>query len=264
MVCALQVCNFASQQAKAVTSMVRNFSATIALLSLLAPFALLAVPNSAYGQTPEELIPFKKLKPELRKELWKVTKRPTVRRKVKEQTVKCKEATFHYLMRRLPLASRLVRHMKLGKYVIKKLENDGFSITDSEGAFANCEIVFQEANRIVIVARGYIETGIFPKVYGTGVIIIRTSQSLDAKGKANIKADCRVYFRLRDKFLHFATKAFQRTLGRVIEKRLLTFVDCARKIAEQIAVSPKKVLTALEELKESAKLRADFKRRFLS
>lgn len=223
-----------------------------------------ALTNVAYGQSAEELIPFKKLKPELRKELWTVAKRYTVRRKVKEQVIDCRESTFHYLLRRLPMASRLVRHLKLGKYVIKSREKNGFSITDSEGAFANCEIVFQESNRIVIVARGYIETGIFPKVYGTGVIIIRTSQTKNSKGKDAIKADCRVYFRLRDKYLHQATKAFRKSLGRVIEKRLLLFVDCARKIAVQIAISPKKVFEAMKQLKEEAAVLADFKRRFLN
>lgn len=231
---------------------------------VLALAAFCALSNLAYGQSAEELIPFKKLKPELRKELWKVSKRYTVRRKVKEQVIDCRESTFHYLLRRLPMASRLVRHLKLGKYVIKSLKNKGFSITDSEGAFANCEIVFQESNRIVIVARGYIETGIFPKVYGTGVIIIRTSQTKNSAGKDAIKADCRVYFRLRDKYLHQATKAFRKTLGRVIEKRLLLFVDCARKIAEEIAISPKKVYEAMKQLKEDAAVLADFKRRFLN
>ena len=162
------------------------------------------------------------------------------------------------------MASRLVRHLKLGKYSIKDLKGGGFSITDADGAFADCEIVFQESSRVVIVARGYIETGIFPKVFGIGVIIIRTRQSKDKAGKGIIKADCRLYFRLKDKYLHQATKAFRKSLGRVIEKRLLLFVGCARQIAELITVDPEKVFKALGELKEEAAVKQEFKKRFLN
>lgn len=231
-------------------------------LGLLLLLWTLLMPSWALAQTAEELIPFKKLPVKLRKELWKVCKRCTVRRKLPDKTALCKEATFHYLLRRLPLASRLVRKLKLGDYVIKDIDKGDFSISDSDGAFANCDIVVKESSRVVIVARGYIESGLFPKVYGTGVIVIRTSD-IGTSSKPKLKADCRVYFRLKDKYLHTATRAFRKTLARVLEKRLLLFVDCAIKIAEFTQKDPNKVIKAMRSLKEKKELIADFKKRFV-
>lgn len=224
----------------------------------------LLLTSPAQGQSAEDLIPFKKLPVKLRKELWKVAKSYTVRRKAPDREVVCESRTFHYLLRRLPLASRLVREMKLGEYVIKDAPSAdgkrGFSISDEDGAFANCRIVFQEADRIVIVARGYVESGLFPKVYGTGVIIIRTTAGRE-NGQPKVTADTRVYFRLRDDNLHHATKAFRKTLGRVIGARLAQFLDCAATLAGEIHKSPRKVDGVMVKLGVPAEELGEYRRR---
>jgi len=232
----------------------RRLGAALCLL------ALAALPGAA--QSAEELIPFEKLPVALRKELWRVAKKHTVRRRLPERSVACEEATFHYLLRRLPLASRLVRHLKLGRYKITGAEDGSFHIDDDAGAAARCEIVHRDAHRLVIVARGHVDPTILPKVLGTGIIVVRTSQAEDStKG---IQADCRVYFRVADRSLHMISRPFRKQLGRVIEKRLGLFVDCAVTIAALVAKNPKRVLAALAELDESPELQKDFAARFTS
>ena len=71
--------------------------------------AALAAATLAPAQEAEELIPFEKLEVDLRDELWKITQRYTVRRKLDERTVKCTADTYEWLLQHLPLASVAAR-----------------------------------------------------------------------------------------------------------------------------------------------------------
>jgi hypothetical protein len=231
-------------------------------LILFVTLGLVALPRHCLGQSAEELIPFSKLEPELRKELWQVAKRCTVKRKLAERRVACREATFHYLLRRLPLASRLVRELGLGRYVIEPVEGGGFSLKDNDGAFAQCEIVEQDAHRAIIVARGHVEAPLVPKVFGTGVIIIGTG--VDPDDPSNIRTNCWNYFRLKSRALHRVSRAFRKTLGKVIERRLGAFVECAQTIAELVRKDPQKVYDTMKKLEVDESQLSDFKSRYLN
>ena len=74
---------------------------------------------------------------DLREELWKVTQRYTVRRKVEEKKVACTTDTYDWLLEHLPLSSVAARELDLGKYVIEDKGEKKFSIDDTDGAFAN-------------------------------------------------------------------------------------------------------------------------------
>lgn len=220
-----------------------------------------------FGQSAEELIPFERLPVALRKEVWRIAKRPTVRRKIKDRTIACRPATFFYLLGRLPQASKLVRELELGDYKIKAGKRGGFAIDDEQGAFADCELIVQEPRRVVIIARGHVDTTLLPKVTGTGVIIVRTDEGKRAPtegSKPRMTTDVRVYFRLKSRYLHLATRAFQKTLGQVMERRLARFIDCARALAEIIETEPGRVLKAMQKLKLPKADQDEFRRRFLS
>lgn len=225
-------------------------SIAIALLS----FAPLA---STWAQSPEELIPFEKLSVPLRNELWEISKRPTVKCKLPDRRVNCRDDAFNYLLRRLPLASRLCEKLGIGRYDIRDLGAGKFSLDDREGAFANCELAFEEPQRVVIVARGFFQAPALPKVEGTGLIIIRTK----VVGN-HLEPDSRVYFKLHSKALHEVSKAFRKTLSRLLEARMDRFVSCAASLAEVVAKDPAKVAKAMTELGADEAQVKEFRARF--
>lgn len=213
--------------------------------------ALLAsvlVTTVAPAQSAEELIPFEKLEVGLRDELWKVTQRYTVRRKLDEKTVKCPPGSYEWLLDHLPLASVASRELDLGKYVIEDKGEKKFSIDDTDGAFASCEVVFREAGRLVIVARGEVEPKPLPKVKGTGVIVVRWKK--DPKDEKQTLTDAHVFFRVSSESLHRLSSAFRDTLGKILGTKIDNFVGCAIKVSELSEKDPDKVVKALEKSKK--------------
>lgn len=227
-----------------------------------AVLATVLVAGLAPAQTAEELVPFEKLEVGLRDELWKVTQRYSVRRKLDEQTVKCPVDTYEWLLDHLPLSSIAARELDLGKYVIEDKGEKKFSIDDTDGAFASCEVVHREPGRMVIVARGEIEPKPLPKVKGTGVIIVRWKK--DPKNEKQTLTDCHIFFRVTSESLHRITSAFRDTLGKILGAKIEGFVGCAVKVSELSEKDPEKVWKALDK---SKKLKDDeleaFKKRFL-
>ncbi len=239
----------------------------------------LLVATLAPAQSAEELIPFEKLDVDLRDELWKITQRYTVRRKLEERTVKCTAETYEWLLQHLSLASVAARELDLGKYVIedKEVEKDKddkektakekqqkkpFTIDDKDGAQATCERVFEEKGRIVILAKGELEPKPLPKVKGTGVIIVRWKE--DPKEKKQTLADCYVFFRVSNDALHRVSQPFRETLGKFLGTRLEGLVDCAVKVGELSDKDPDKVEKALEKSKKVKDDDLDaFKKKFL-
>lgn len=234
----------------------------IAIASSLALAVLVLVAPAAPAQTAEELVPFEKLDVALRDELWKVTQRYTVRRKLDEQTVQCPVDTYDWLLDHLPLASVAARELDLGKYVIEGKSDKKFSIDDADGAFANCEVVFREKGRLVIVARGTVEPKPLPKVKGTGVIIVRWKK--DPNDDKKTLADCHIFFRVASESLHRIATPFRDTLGKVLGQKIEGFVGCAVKVSELSEKDPDKVEKALERSKKIKDDELDaFKKRFL-
>jgi hypothetical protein len=232
------------------------------VLSSVAALVLVALAAGAPAQTAEELVPFEKLEVELREELWKVTQRYTVRRKIDEQAVKTRPETYEWLLDHLPLASAAARELDLGKYVIEDKGEKKFSIDDTEGAFAACEVVHRAADRIVVVARGEVEPKPLPKVKGTGVIVVRWKK--DPKDEKKTLTDCHIFFRVASESLHRVSTPFRDTLGKILGSKIEGFVGCAMKVSEGTEKDPEKVFKALEK---SKKLKDDeldaFKKKFL-
>jgi hypothetical protein len=228
----------------------------------LALAAAVGAATFAPAQSAEDLIPFEKLDVQLREELWRVTQRYTVRRKVEDRHVTCSTDTYEWLLEHLPLASVAAREMDLGKYVIEDKGDKKFSIDDSDGAFANCESVLSEKGRLVIVARGDVEVKPLPKIKGTGVIVVRWKK--DEKDEKKTVADCHIFFRVASESLHRASTPFRDALGKVLGTKIEGFVDCAVKESEASEKDPDKVLKALEK---SKKIRDDeldaFKKKFM-
>lgn len=211
----------------------------------------------------EDLVPFEKLDVPLRKELWKVCKKFTVRRTVPERRVKCPRTTYEWLLKHLPLASVAARELDLGKYVIEDKGEGKFSIDDAAGAFAVCERVHEEEGRVVIVARGTVESDVIPKTPGTGVIIVRYKPDpADAK---QTLTDAFVFFRVTSESLHLASGPFRDKLGGLLGDKLDGLVTCAVKVSEACEKDASKVLTALERSKKvkDEELTA-FKRKFIA
>lgn len=240
---------------------------SLAALAALSAVILIGAPAPA--QTAEELIPFEKLEVGLRDELWKVTQRYTVRRKLDEQAVKCPTTTYEWLLEHLPLASVAARELDLGKYVIEdRTEKDKekapqrFSIDDTEGAFASCEVVHREKDRLVIVARGEVEPKPLPKIKGTGVIVVRWKQ--DPKNEKQILTDCHIFFRAASESLHRLSTPFRDTLGKILGSKIENFVGCAVKVSELSEKDPDKVWKGLEKSKKLKEEELDaFKKKFL-
>ncbi len=232
------------------------------LLSTIAALTVALIAKGAPAQSAEDLIPFEKLPVELRDELWKVTQRYTVRRKLDEQTVKCTTDTYEWLLQHLPLASVAARAMQLGKYEIEDKGEKRFAIDDKDGAFASCERVYEEKGRIVIVARGEVEPRPLPKIKGTGVIVVRWKE--DPKDKTRTTTDGFVFFRVASDALHRAATPFRDTLGKILGSKIEALVGCAVKESEASEKDPDKVLTALEKSKELKEGELDaFKKKFM-
>ncbi len=230
--------------------------------SIVATTLVAALATPAPAQTAEELVPFEKLEVELRDELWKVTQRYTVRRKIDEQAVKTRPETYEWLLGRLPLASVAARELELGKYVIEGKEEKKFSIDDTDGAFANCEVVHRDAGRMVVVARGEVEPKPLPKVKGTGVIVVRWKK--DPKDEKKTLTDCHIFFRVASASLHLVSTPFRDTLGKILGSKIEGFVGCAIKVSEVTEKDPEKVHKALEKSKKLKDDEVDaFKKKFL-
>lgn len=231
------------------------------LLVFSLTFAGLLPSRAAQAQSAEELVPFAKLPVTVRKKAWLVCKRYTVRRRVKERSVKCSPKTYSYLLKNVHQASILVRALKLGTFKITRSKGV-FAVDDQKGAFANCKPVFEEPGRMVLFADGEIEGRLLPKVTGQAVIIIRYKK--DSSKAGTILSDCRIYFRLNDKFLRRATKAFRKILSRLMEDKLKGLAECAALVAERVETQASKLYKLLKASKESEKADlAAFRKAFL-
>lgn len=118
-----------------------------------------------------------------------------------------------------------------------------------------------------------------PRTRGTGVIVVRYREETDAEradrekldkedGRASepypiVVADCRVFFRVDDAFLHLVSTAFRRTLGRILGDKLDGLAQCAGKVAEVVDHDPKKVWDALQGEKIPAEELEEFRKRFI-
>lgn len=249
--------------------------------ALAALLVLGLLPGNVRADNPkaEDLIPFEKLEVKLRNELWRVTQRYTIRRSVEDVTVRCHTESYGWLLKHLALASVASRKLDLGKYVIEDKDDGTFSIDDRDGAFAACERAWTEEGRAVIVARGHIEGALLPKVKGTGVIVVRYREETkdekaerEARAKKDDKepepgphlfADCRIFFRVEDDFLHLASQAFRRTLGKLLGDKMEGLVNCAAKVAEVVDRDPKKVWDAIQNQKLPAAELEEFSKKFL-
>lgn len=255
------------------------FRRPAALAALLALGLSLA--GTAHGDNPkaEDLIPFEKLEVKLRQELWRVTQRYTIRKSVEDVTVRCHAQSYGWLLKHLGLASVAARKLDLGKYVIEDKADGTFSIDDRDGAFAACERAWTDDGRSVIVARGHLEGALLPKVKGTGVIVVRYNEETkeekaarEARAKKEDKepepgprlfADCRIFFRVEDDFLHLASQAFRRTLGKLLGEKMEGLVSCAARVAEVVDKDPRKVWDAIQGQKLPEAELEEFQKKFL-
>ncbi len=210
----------------------------------------------------EDLVPFDKLDEELAKELRKVTENASVRHHVEKSTIRCTADTYAWLLRKLPLASVAARELDVGKYAIEDKGGSRFSIDDTEGARADCERVFEDEGRVVIVARGSVEALLLPKTKGTGVIVTRWRQ--DKQDRKRVATDCFVFFRVTNEALHALSAPFRDSLGKILGGKLDGLVGSASKVACEVDKDPDKVLQALSR---SKKLKdeelEEFRRKFL-
>jgi hypothetical protein len=256
-----------------------------ARLALVASLLAVAIslpasrPARADGPTAEELIPFEKLEVDLRNELWRVTQRYTIRRSLEVTPAHCHLSTYTWLIGHLGLASTAVRKLRMGEYVIEDKAEGRFSIDDRDGAFASCERAFEERGRVVIVARGTVEGALLPRVHGTGVIVVRYREETDDERAERSKrerqdghepdpwpivsADCRVFFRVDDSFLHLASTPFRRTLGRILGDKLDGLAQCAGKVSEVVDHDPRKVWDAIQGEKLPATEIEEFRTKFM-
>lgn len=234
--------------------------------AIVATVAVLAGGVGAEAQSAEELIPFKKLKAGTRREVWKICKTWTVRRKVDERRVACSPETYAWLLARLPLAALVLRELELGDYAISADEDGHIAVDDKSGAFAKCEPIHRDAGRLVLLARGVIDGPLHPPVKGRAVIVIRWRESkkaaADASGAAQIVSDCFIYFRLDDGVLHKATRPFRKVLARSMQSKLDPIVTCAAKVAALVESRPRAVARALVSGKARPETIKAFRRRF--
>jgi hypothetical protein len=198
----------------------------------------------------------------LRAEVGEVSGDATVTARIPAREVTCQEATFSWLLARLPLASKLVRALELGDYGIEQLDNGELRIDDREGARADCVRAIDEPGRLLMIARGLLDVRVLPTIHGTGVILLRWEVSPDDPAK--LRCQGKVWFRLRSRLLHLATSPFRRTLRRVLEQKLDDLIRRAIKLAEAVDANPAAVFQTLQRRGEAttAELVA-FRDRFL-
>src|SRR5690606_39404674 len=99
----------------------------------------------------------------------RVTGDASARCELSERAVNSSARVYRALLRRLPLASRVLSALELGEYAIEELPDGRFEIDDRSGARAVCERALDEQGRMVVVARGRLEVPVLPTIRGTGV-----------------------------------------------------------------------------------------------
>lgn len=207
---------------------------------LLGCALLLALPVRA------QEVPLERLDRALRREVEEVQRDPTVTCRV-ERAVVAEPRIYRHLLVNLPLASRAVRALELGQYVI---EDDGpgrFTIDDTRGAFARAVLARDEDGLALVVARGHVEASILPRVHGTGVITVRYEP--DPARPELLRCACDVAFRVQSRALHLAAGPFRGPLERVLTDKLADLVEVATGLAEALTRDGPGVLRRLEALK---------------
>jgi len=180
----------------------------------------------------------------LRAEARGVHDQPTVTARIPAREVACSEATFSWLLARLPLASKLVRALELGDYAITPREGGLLRIDDKEGATADCERAIDRPGRLLMLARGVLDVSLLPTIHGTGVILLSWEADPDDPGRLGCQG--KVWFKLRSRLLHLVTTPFERALRRVLEQKLDDLIRRAIALAQRVEAEPAAVYAALQ------------------
>lgn len=242
--------------------------AALALLALLAPLGRPAAraqdaperqeaPEPARELTPEERArerarALERVPERLRPLVERVTSDASARCELSERAVESSTRVYRALLRRLPLASRILSALELGEYTIEELPDGRFEIDDRSGARAVCERALDEQGRMVVVARGRLDVPVLPTIRGTGVILIDYPERPAAAG-GGLTCSAAVAFRVENGLLHRVSRALGDTLAQVLEQKLARLVQAAIALSEEIAADPADVyarLRASGELEE--------------
>ena len=227
-----------------------------------AVFALIGLLTAGGASAQELRLDLDDVPARLRVETRGVHDEPTVVARIPARKVACSEATFSWLLARLPLASKLVRALELGDYAITPRDDGHLRIDDKEGATADCERAIDRPGRLLMLARGVLDVRLLPTIHGTGVVLLAWERDPEQPGRVDVQG--RVWFKLRNRVLHLVTSPFERVLQRVLEQKLDDLIRRATSLAEQVESDPAAVFAALQAKGEATPAELDaFRGRFL-
>lgn len=210
----------------------------------------------------------------------RITRAPTVGCALPLRKLRSRPSVYRYMLTHLPLASRWLKALGKGDYVIKALPGGGFSIDDKAGATADCSFALEESGLLVVLAKGRLEVPVLPRIRGSGVILVRYRKTTikvvetkrDAEGKEvkttvthpALETRAQVDFRVQSRLLHALGRAFRGSLQGVLTQKLEQLVGAAIHLAQEVHLRPTGVYRKLKAAKASKADLLAFKKKFLA
>lgn len=154
---------------------------------------------------------------------------PTFQRFLGPVQIHADEDVYSRLLDHLPLSSDLARELHLGDYVISEIDGQ-CTVEDGHGAKACLQELYRAPGHRIYGGSGVFELPVLPDVSGSGVVEVIYGVEdgvLVSRARLSFKIDSRVYATL--------TRMAVDVLQDEVDRRLLTFVQCANTLSELIA-----------------------------
>jgi hypothetical protein len=179
------------------------------------------------------------------------------------QEVHSRPEIYDFLLAEMPFTGGVVRELNRGKWEIRRDPNAPdplvFHVRDSEGMELRFELVLQEPTRRIYVSKGSFDMGIFPRLEGRTLVVMRA-----VPDGPIVRTDAVVYVKVDNAGYATLAKGVRGIVEKVVREKSGYFIRAARWVAEEAASRPDWLYTQVRDSREvDQSVLEEFRRRFL-
>ncbi len=179
------------------------------------------------------------------------------------EEVKSRPEIYEFLLDEMPFTGGVVRELNRGTWDIFRDPQEPdpavFYVIDPEGIRLRFELIHRDALRRFYLTRGSFDMGLFGRLMGRTLIVLRTVPERDI-----LRTDAKIFVRVDSAGAAGLAKLFKDLLAAKVRERSGYFIDAARWVAEEAALRPEWLHTQVKGSRQvDPAVLEEFRRRFL-